>query len=341
MGPSLTEEIQRIVAAVEIHPPTSYAFAGRRIGPVDASPQGVPGLLSTANPAVDRLAGDLYNYCYTRRFRGELRDDLVEAAGPAADITPLLSAANAGRERWDAGWQVVQNYPTGQVLARKGTIDRLFWPGDFVTHDAPGMPPRVGGTLSVFLRRESTTIQPGFYFAFGESAVDPLDDENLVRFYWNVTAKSAPLLTRLLTAELNRFAVPFRFKTLTTSAHYYRYDSAVLFVNRRHYRITAELMVSVYTTICGGLGPETPLFTKVLAPGLGLAEDPGGGESFGMSRCRMLAEGLWAAHGLGLNSLESRVRAVISHLAEQQVTPERPYSTGGYAESYDYPQFQS
>ena len=341
MNGSLIDEIEAIAAAIEIHAPASYTFAGRTVGPVEAMPQAVPGLRASANPAIDRLAGDLYNYCFTRRFRGELRDEPIQPPGPGDDLTPALSAANASRERWDAGWQVVQTFPTGQVLARKGTIDRLFWPGDFVTHDAPGMPPRLGGSLSVFLRRDSTTVQPGFYFAFGESAVDPLDDENLVRFYWNVAAESAPLLTRLVTAVLNRFGVPFRFKTLCIRAHYYRFDAAVLFANRRHHRIAAELMIGVYEAVRGGLGPETPLFTKELAPGLGLAEDPGGGESFGMSRCRMLSEGLWAAHGLALESPRARAQAVIAHMAGQGVSLERPYATGGYAESYDHPQFPS
>jgi hypothetical protein len=340
MGGSLTEEIAEIAAAVEIRLPASYWFAGRAVGPVVAALPYVPGTRPSANPAVDQLAGDLYNYCFTRRFRGADRDvPAADGGGNGGDLTAILSAANASRERWDSGWVVVQVLPTGQVVARKATLDRAFWPGDFVTHDAPGMPPRVGAALSAFLRRESTTVQPGFYFAFGETAVDPLDDDSLIRFYWNVADDAAPLLTRLVTSELNRFQVPYRFKCLTNRAHFYRLDAAVLFVNKRHHRIAAELLKGVYAAVRSGLGPETPLFTKALAPGLALAEDPGSGESFGMSRCRMLAEGLWAAHALGPGAPEARAQAVLGHLAAQGVTPDRPHATGGYADQYDYTQF--
>jgi hypothetical protein len=335
---ALTEEIATIVRAVTIHSATSFSFAGQLVTRADALPAPPFGARRGSNAVVEQLQASLYNHCFTRRFRGELRD------GPTADeladdLMPALSAANASRERWDPGWQIGEVFPTGQVLARKASLARSFWPGDFVTHDAAGLPPRVGAMLSVFLRRESTTIQPGFYFAFGETAADPMEDDNLVRFYWNVEAAGAPLLTRLITQALNRFQVPFRLKCLTNRAHYYRIDSAVVFVTKRHYRVTAELLLEVYRDMRGALGDDTPLFAKQLAPGLALAEDPGYGDSFGTSRCRLLAEGLWSAHVRGLESLPDRLQEVGAHFERQGVPFDRPYATGGFVEQYEYPEF--
>jgi hypothetical protein len=45
--------------------------------------------------------------------------------------------------------------------------------------------------------------------------------------------------------------------------------------------------------------PGTPVFTKFLAPGLGLAEDPGQGDSFGQHRCRLLADAMILAYEQG------------------------------------------
>jgi hypothetical protein len=337
MNRTVVSEIEAIASAVEIDPPSRYRFAGRPFGPVPAPTQPMPGIRASSNPAIDHLAGTFYQHCYTRRFRGELRDDPREASG--YDLTASLSAANAGRDRWDVGWEVVQLLPNGQVQARKGTLERAFWPGEYLTHDAPGMPPRPGLRLSVFLPRESSTIQPGFYFAFSETPVDPLDGENIVRFYWNVGADWSPILTRNVTHALNRFRVPFRFKCLANSAHYGRLDSAVLFVNKKHFHVTAELLQDVYLSVRDGLGDETPLFARRLAPGLALAEDPGGGESFGMSRCRMLAEALWDASAHGLLTGAERMSHLRSHLARQGVSLDQPHATSGFAPSYDDPAF--
>src|SRR5436305_14389954 len=70
---------------------------------------------------------------------------------------------------------------------------------------------------------------------------------------------------------------------------FYAYDPG-------RYVLIVELLVDVYQAVKDNLKPETPLFTKRLAAGLGFAEDPGNGESFGMSRCRIVAEGLWSAY---------------------------------------------
>jgi hypothetical protein len=54
-----------------------------------------------------------------------------------------------------------------------------------------------------------------------------------------------------------------------------------------------------------------------------------------------LAEGLWAAHSLGVTSPSARARAVVAHLAGQGVTLEHPYATGGFADYYDESAFPS
>jgi hypothetical protein len=77
-----------------------------------------------------------------------------------------------------------------------------------------------------------------------------------------------------------------------------------------------------------------PLFTRELAPGLGLAEDPSGGLSFGQSRCRLVARGLWNGFTRGRTDREGRLAAVAEAFHEAGVDPAVPYLETGSPELY-------
>jgi hypothetical protein len=252
------------------------------------------------------------------------------------ELTPALSEANATRERWDAGWQVYQVLPSGQVVAHKAGRTRALWPGEFISTDGPGVAPRPGRNLSVFFARETKTMQPGFYFAFGEAEEGGPDNFSLVRFYWNVRAEGAAPLVRAATRGLNRFQVPFRLKCLTNSAFYTRHDAAVLYVDKRFYRVTARVVANVYDEVSRHLRREAPLFAKPLAEGLALAEEPYTGESFGMQRCRVLAEGILSAHARGLREDAARLEEVERHFAAYGLTLEAPYLNPRSVDQYDF-----
>ena len=138
---------------------------------------------------------------------------------------------------------------------------------------------REGARISIYAPRESWEMQTGFYYVFSETIADQQDEYNLLRFYWHVKHSGAALLVHKITQELNRFHLPFRFKSLASRTFYQRSDAAVLYINKRFYRLTVELLRDVRNTLQEHLGEETPLFTKSLAPGLGLAEEPGSGEA--------------------------------------------------------------
>jgi hypothetical protein len=172
-------------------------------------------------------------------------------------------------------------------------------------------------------------MQPGFYFAFGNSPEEDFDPPCMVRFYWAVKSGGAVLLTGELTAALNRLRVPFRFKTGLESYSYGRLDAAVLYVHQRFYQIAARLVAPVYQQVRAVLMSGSPMFTKPLAPGLGLAEDPGTGESFGMQRCRLLADAVLGAE-------EPSLDAVIRRLEFAGVRADCPYLSPGSADQYDF-----
>jgi len=237
------------------------------------------------------LAKILYSRCYTHSIW-----DPESPAGEGRDLTAALIAANRSREGWDLGWRVDQALDDGRVLARKGGEARSFAPGQYIVLNGAGAPLEEGQAIRVFTPGGSADAQPGFYYAFGETIAEHEEFEDLLRFYWNITADGAPRLIEILTSEFNRFQVPFRFKCGRSESMYSRRDAAVLYIHRRHYPIVLWLEERVQAAIAGDLCDDVPLFTRRVARGVGFAEDPG--ESFGQNRCRILAEAMMASRDI-------------------------------------------
>lgn len=337
MNEAFTNELLGILRAINITSANSFSFAGTEFPPLDPA-RNQWQVAPAQNPLVAQLTQQLYNQAYCRRFTGRLFDDPNAATTSLADsILTELSAANAGRERWDVGWQVHRLMPSGQIIANKSGAMRLLWPGEFVSHEGPGLAMREGARISVFAPRESTTMQPGFYFVFSEALSDQQDDYNMLRFYWHLKDEGAPILIRLLSQEFNRFHIPFRFKSLASRPFYRRSDAAVLYVNKRFYRISVELLSDIHQKVKKHLGADTPLFSKPLAHGLGLAEEPGNGESFGQHRCRIFAESLWNGHEKGSQSEQERLQEVRENFTSKGLSLEAPFLNPGSKDEYDFP----
>lgn len=337
MKEQILAEMRRIIRAIIIHSETSFSFAGQVIVQSDITAQYMQSLYPSQNQLVTRLQQKIYGSCYCQRFTGSGREERINTPQtPENGFMQTLSDANSSHERWDAGWQIYQALPSGQVLAHKYGLTRVLWPGEFVALDGMGMAPRAGANISLFVARESRTMQPGFYFAFGETITDQQDDSWIVRFYWNIKESAAPMLIRLITQKLNRFQVPFRLKCLSFSSQFNRADACVLFVSKRYAKLVSELLVGIQQEVQASLKPETPLFTRQLARGLGLAEDPGNGESFGMSRCRMFAEGLWSAYQQGLHSEEARLQVVVQQFEKHGIDLQYPYLNTGSKDEYKF-----
>jgi len=180
-------------------------------------------------------------------------------------------------------------------------------------------------------------MHPGFYYVFGEAVGDQQDDSGLLRFYWNIQADGAVSLVRLITERLNRFQLPFRFKIVNNPTDFDRSDTAILYVNQRYYRLVAELLAEVHQQVSDQLEIGTPLFTKQLAPGLGLAEEPTTGESFGQQRCRILAEALWNIYEQQLKEDETQLNEIRKQLELNGINPDLPYLNAGSTGTYDFP----
>ncbi|MBI3650014.1 MAG: hypothetical protein HY231_03075 [Acidobacteria bacterium] len=327
----------KILRAIKILSATTFSLAGETFSASERTMTQLP-IFPAPNPLVAQLAQQLYQHCYCRKFTGEVQP--MQPSEQTADDNLLgeLAASNMSREHWDAGWQTFRLLPSGQIVAHKNGRTRLLWPGEFVSHEGPGVPPREGANISLFAPKESQTMQPGFYFAFSESIPDQQDDYQIVRFYWHIKQAGAAKLVRFITQELNRFQIPFRFKTLTNRSFFQRSDAAVLYVGKRFYKITVALLADLHPLIKDYLGTDTPLFTKRLAYGLGLAEEPGNGESFGQHRCRIFAEGVWQAYEKGVLPEVKRLQEVRAQFAHHGLSLDHPYLNPGSQDYFDFPE---
>jgi HopA1 effector protein family len=321
-----------------IHSPTAFAFADEP--PVDVRTVPMAAGFGGAMPQAPMAAGGggddpllgaiqvkLYDRCYARRSGSPAA---ASTQGPAADqaadldFARRLVAANAGREHWDGGWVIHQFGPNGQAFVRKGDRERVAMPGAFIFAGPPGQAPQIGTAVSLRAPHDTFDVQPGYYFAFGDTLDELADNLSLVRLYFHCGPEAAVSMVGELTGALNRFQTPFQLKTPTQPALYGRTDALVLYVGVRYFPIAARIVESLLGRI--PLQTTTPLFTKRLWPGVGAAVEPGSGESFGSHRCRLTAEGIVGAwRQAGAQDTPNRLAAVAARFAAAGLDLQRPW----------------
>src|SRR5262249_29965139 len=143
--------------------------------------------------------------------------------------------------------------------------------------------------------------------ALGDAELPFDDSAPLLRVYWNLHSSGAAPLVSALTREFNRIRLPFRFKVVSEPERFTRCDAGVLYMQRSDYPAAAPIMADLYNGVARLLEPNVPALTRELAPGLGLAEDPGAFVSFGMSRCYLLAEAIVRAAERGATDVDAQL----------------------------------
>jgi hypothetical protein len=315
MSPELREQLERIFETVAVVSPSCWRCGDETVE-------------AKAEEFETKLTDFLYSRCYIRWF-GE------RGSGKGAgDLTEALREAHPGQPRRDMGWRVVEALDGGWIVARKGGAARRFAPGRYLILEGVFGPPAKDQPLLVWPGRDSLAAQPGYYYAHGDTVGEHLEGEDLLRFYWNITAGGAPRLLRGLVENLNRFQMPFHFKLPRNREGYGRRDAAVLYINRRYYGVVAMVAARVHAQIADELDEPTPLFTKRLAPGLALAEDPN--ESFGKHRCRILAAALRATFDQGLATAEQKIGELERRFDGLGLKLELPYLNAGSRDEYDF-----
>lgn len=338
-----TARLDALLAGVEIVSPAAFRIGGG--SPVDVAtipafrPAGNSGLQDdcTLPRLRDALATALYFVGYAQLYRGQTFDpaSLNSAVAPDGSFIAALAAANPSKTGWEPGWRVFQLDPNGAVHVAKGERARLLQPGRYAFR-ALGRPPGIGDVVDLARERESLSQQPGLYFAFGDTVASDYDQARTARLYFNADAAGAEWLLRRIGCLLNRFRIPYSFKCPTDPRAFDRFDSVVLYLARRFVPAVLDLLWSAGDDMEVHLRQGIPLFTRALMDGLGAADEPGTGESFGQSRSRLLATALVDGWTAGRTDPASLRTALAARFSKAGLNIERSHLAAGLTDIYDW-----
>jgi hypothetical protein len=279
---------------------------------------------------INLLATELYARFYCRPHNPPLarHEPLLER-----DHIIALSNANTGTGTWEPGWKIVSVEQDGRYGVMRDQV--TFWV------EKAGLKTRsriwrVGDYCRVRVGKELRYLSPGFYFAIGNGNGNYSSDvtDPLVRIYWHLTSAVSVEFIRQTTVRFNSNNIPFRAKVISNPNGYTRADSGVTYLEQRHFRRAYRIIRGIHDGLLGGLREEVPMFTKPLARGLGLAEDPGDGLSFGQSRCGILASALFAAFERGLMSLDDRERIIQEQFSCNGLNYDSPFLNKNSTNNY-------
>ncbi|BAY10903.1 T3SS effector HopA1 family protein [Calothrix sp. NIES-2098] len=249
-----------------------------------------------------------------------------------------LHESNSGEGYFDPGWSILRQEPDGSLAVTNGSLrlhiqrdkhlqvsEQSACPGDYVA-----------------IRMPKNRVQNGFYMAVSNAGFRRLEYTNsesiTVRIYFNLTPEGAVAMMDSLTRQLNEILIPFSFKVLYNPKQYERYDSGVLYFDKRDYEAVEPVLKAVYTVHKSHFKTEIPLFTMHIASGLGLAEEPdqkfAERESFGMNRCQIVANGLLSAWQQADNSTAGRMKSILNEFSRLGIDFQRVYLNANSEDIY-------
>lgn len=325
----LRERLRQIAGAIEVISDSEFTLEGERCGALDDVPTDKTGRGVELEPLIFSLRKQIYHRFYACVPSGGSSANVIKS--PDDPLIRQLSEANQSSGGWDDGWTVTHRSANGFVTARKDQRSNVFPPGQFLYEEGPRHPEK-GDIIRIRVYRESRVMQDGFYFVFGETIPDQEDARSVLRVYWNIDESGAVELVRRATESFNRYSIPFRLKCPKRASAYARVDTAVLYIGLRHAPIASELVGDIYAELKPFLCEATPLFAKRLGHGLALAQSPADGQSFGMHRCQIVAEGLKAAWESGGSTEGDRLAAIERQFDLRGVSLKAPHLNPGQTE---------
>jgi HopA1 effector protein family len=259
-----------------------------------------------------------------------------------AEVAEHYRAADAASGRFEPGWVVLDPEAAWaalgpprspwQIPAARGEERRWIDPIDLYFADGVGLRPPAGSSIAVSARRDSADLLPGWWTTL--SAAWSKGSPPLVRLYWSVPAAKVCRLVEGLTAALDP-GQPYALKCPLDLDRCRRPDAVVLYLPGATWDELRAGLAAGYRRVRQWLRPRVPALTRQLAPGLGLAEDPGD-DSFGAHRCRIVAEGLATARHAGVSDPDALCDAAVAALGRHGVRAEAPYRGPGSTASYPW-----
>lgn len=243
--------------------------------------------------------------------------------GLNVEFSQRLQENNCGKGYFDPGWQILREESDGTVAVRK---DRLTLHIDRDRHLQLAQQFDNIGDL-VAIRMPSNLMDNGCYVAVGNAG--KIATSEAIDIYFNLSSQGAIALMKAITKQLNKINLPFTFKVIYEPSAYDCYDAGILNCARHNYAPVQQILEPIYKENRAYFQQSVPLFTKLLAPGLSLAESPYllrvEAGNFGKHRCQIVADGLLAAWQTGDLSSAGRMLSIRQHFSSEGIELERPY----------------
>ena len=296
------------------------------------------------------LSLQLRSFLYGIYYNGAMRSSLAldsEDQAPLLDLEnntvmgidmaffQQLHESNSGEGYFAGGWKVLKEEENGGLVVSNGEL-RLHIRRDKHLPEAEQQA-QLGDIVAI--KMPKNRMQNGFYMAVGNLGFSrPQAGDALVRVYFNVTAEGSIAVMKSLTQELNAVGLSFSFKVLYNPKDYNRFDSGVLYFDWQDYEVVLGVLNKIHAEHRSHFVPKIPLFTKQLAVGLGLAEEPdqkfAERESFGMNRCQIVANGLLELFYQGQNSYAKRMKAITDQFYLVGIDLQHPHINNGSKDIY-------
>jgi HopA1 effector protein family len=259
--------------------------------------------------------------------------------GVDLDFYQQLHNSNKGTGYFAPYWQIIKEESDRTLVVQQGELKLHIERENHLRSEEKSA--QLGGMVAI--KMPKNLVQNGFYMAVGNQG--NYRDNNLqkppetVRIYFNLTSKGAIEIMAVLTEKLNEKEIPFSFKALYNPDDYGRYDAGVLYFEKSEYEAVKPILKAIYSANQQHFQPDIPLFTKQIAPGLGLAEEPinkfVSQESFGMNRCQIIANALLETWQKGDDSPDKRLTTIINHFSLLGLDINRPYLNANSEDIYE------
>jgi HopA1 effector protein family len=229
-----------------------------------------------------------------------------------------LAVANSGRGYYDPDWEVEGFAPDGWVLVLKDNL-HLQTPPTHI-HPAPSEL-AVGDLAAIVMPKNLLTVDR--YIAISNRG--RLRDLPIVSCYFNCPAAAVIELVSGLCGVLNQAELVFELEVELDETNYQRSESVILRLARDSFGQVEPLLREVYRTMGGKLRSATPLFTKAVAPGVGIAEIDSLTLDFGQRLWGAVARGCGEFWRLELIDLSAQLEVVRSELSAVSIDINHPY----------------
>lgn len=219
------------------------------------------------------LSGSIYSRYYARP--SPLKNSVVFMDDR---FMAELSRANGGSGTVDSGWR----------RRDRGSAIPTYTKGEFGVIGPTGY--AGSGSTDLHLGKEFRYLHTPYYYALGNACILEHSADPVHRFYFALLPNAAVDFIRHATHVMNRQGTPFRAKVGVLPALFERADCAVIYIYGDTLTQHLPAISAIASELAGRLRAKTPMFTLRLMPGVGYAQDPRGGRSFGYSRSQLLAD---------------------------------------------------